>query len=401
MLPSYFVTLTYNDEHLPAEPSRKDIQTFQKRLRNALFCIKKRFSFYNHFRSFTDADIRKLKFFYVCERGKIGNRLHFHIIVFGLPILSSVNTQHNFYLTNKILQYAWRDAERLPNGRFRDFKDYLHSFPKAFKQPFGYDFLSKGFVNVGVVSGSSAVSYALKYSFKYYDYVFEKNEKVKDSSNSKCCFVGSSINLGFEFVKSRLDLVDGKFVYTSFFDHLIKECNLSSYYLRKLFPSESKLIPCELRRSYAAMVYFSDMLFNSAAPHSYKKNAVRMREMINIKFPFLNFHYVVAPRLKEHCRLSFDYRTSVLEDGLEFFLPNSRYEFEPYQTPEFAFVYDSFEKACAYLLEHELDYDYIEEQLRKRNLFFSKFKKRTFSEIALQGLKFRKQRKEMQSKEIL
>lgn len=61
-----FLTLTYNDEHLPVDHSvsRREIQLFMKRLRKALFP-------------------RKVRFFACGEYGKKLHRPHYHLIIFG------------------------------------------------------------------------------------------------------------------------------------------------------------------------------------------------------------------------------------------------------------------------------------------------------------------------------
>lgn len=64
-----FVTLTYDNEHLPVDGSLKveDLQKFFKRLRKALAMEK-----------------RNLKYFACGEYGEIGNRCHYHFIGFGI-----------------------------------------------------------------------------------------------------------------------------------------------------------------------------------------------------------------------------------------------------------------------------------------------------------------------------
>lgn len=61
---SAFVTLTYNDEHLPSGASlvKADAQNFFKRLRK----------------------FRKVRFFLAGEYGEVGRRPHYHAIIFGV-----------------------------------------------------------------------------------------------------------------------------------------------------------------------------------------------------------------------------------------------------------------------------------------------------------------------------
>ena len=62
---AYFVTLTYNDEHLPEFVNKRDIQLFFKRLRKAC-------------RS------GGLKYFITSEYGETNNRPHYHAIIFNV-----------------------------------------------------------------------------------------------------------------------------------------------------------------------------------------------------------------------------------------------------------------------------------------------------------------------------
>lgn len=68
---SYFVTLTYDDAHLPSDKNlcRSHFQSFMKRLR-----------YY-----FSDV---KIKVFYCGEYGEKRHRPHYHAIIFGLPLKS-------------------------------------------------------------------------------------------------------------------------------------------------------------------------------------------------------------------------------------------------------------------------------------------------------------------------
>lgn len=76
-----FVTLSYDDEHLPEggnlEP--RDLQLFMKRLRK-------------------EWEPRKIRFYGSGEYGEKGNRPHYHVILFGLPTCDRGRTdaRHNF-----------------------------------------------------------------------------------------------------------------------------------------------------------------------------------------------------------------------------------------------------------------------------------------------------------------
>lgn len=105
---SYFVTLTYNDEHLPlnqfididsgechniASLQKRDFQLFMKRLR-------KNYKFNN-----------KLRFFAAGEYGDKSLRPHYHAIIFGLVLddleLYSQNALGQSLYTSKFMESVW------------------------------------------------------------------------------------------------------------------------------------------------------------------------------------------------------------------------------------------------------------------------------------------------------
>lgn len=84
---SVFLTLTYNDEHLPNDYSLKkdDLVRFIKRLRKRL-----------------ENENRKIKYFACGEYGDKTYRPHYHIIVFGLGL-----TQHD----KDIVKSCWKNCD--------------------------------------------------------------------------------------------------------------------------------------------------------------------------------------------------------------------------------------------------------------------------------------------------
>lgn len=94
-----FITLTYNDEHLPVDSKlgkptlfKKDLQNFMKRLRKALRPLK-------------------VRYFACGEYGSKGSRPHYHLILFGykpsdLVFLKTTAKGEAIY-TSKIIQKAW------------------------------------------------------------------------------------------------------------------------------------------------------------------------------------------------------------------------------------------------------------------------------------------------------
>ncbi len=110
---SYFITLTYDDEHLPFGQPVKDVQgnvlspalptlskdefrAFNKRLRRY---------FEYHF------NIHNIRFYVGAEYGDKSARPHYHVIYFNLPIPDLVKYKNNFngdvLYTSKILEGIW------------------------------------------------------------------------------------------------------------------------------------------------------------------------------------------------------------------------------------------------------------------------------------------------------
>lgn len=88
---NYFVTLTYDDMHLPSssEMVKRDFQKFMKRLRKLY------------------PDVR---YFACCERGETTHRLHIHCILFNLPLtdLKFVGKRSVGYCwKSKVLEDTW------------------------------------------------------------------------------------------------------------------------------------------------------------------------------------------------------------------------------------------------------------------------------------------------------
>ena len=83
----YFVTLTYNDEHLPEFVNKRDIQLFFKRLRKACSSVG-------------------LKYFITSEYGETNNRPHYHAIVFNV-----FPKNIKYYLRmNDLFEKVWKNG---------------------------------------------------------------------------------------------------------------------------------------------------------------------------------------------------------------------------------------------------------------------------------------------------
>lgn len=151
---NYFLTLTYDKEHLPPGRllRRLDVQLFLKRLRSHLSRIDKKY---------------KIKVFYCGEYGERRRRPHYHMIVFGLPL--------------KELNYVLFPTYQSKRGHVQ------YCNPKI------DELWQNGFVTISDFTPATA-SYVAQYTFK------------KQKSNSLCekivkPFIGMSLRtpIGFDF----------------------------------------------------------------------------------------------------------------------------------------------------------------------------------------------------------
>lgn len=101
---SCFVTLTYDDDHLPVDNSLhyRDFQLFMKRLRR----------FYS--------ERQRLRFFMCGEYGELRARPHFHACIFGCRfddrvLFKRMSSGSNLY-TSDILTRLWSDSNGIPIG---------------------------------------------------------------------------------------------------------------------------------------------------------------------------------------------------------------------------------------------------------------------------------------------
>lgn len=102
---SCFLTLTYDDAHLPKDGglSKEDLQLFFKRLRRHLD--------YKYGRSF------KIKYFACGEYGPKGHRPHYHAIIFGLGYNNPEHCKIIMSCWDKCSPWMWRP--RWQKGRLR------------------------------------------------------------------------------------------------------------------------------------------------------------------------------------------------------------------------------------------------------------------------------------------
>lgn len=370
-LPGYYVTLTYNDGHLPLTGlNKRDLQLWKKRVRKTVETLY--------------GSSVELKFFSVGEYGHDSDRPHFHNLCFGMPVFFS-QPEKQRYIVNKIFQYCWRDNvyvnrvvesssphylfDYRVNGslsvpkslsllkldkhsRYQSFEDYCSQFPKAFKQPAGYDPFSYGFVNCVDMYSDGVASYVTKYCLKYSTEDFKEDfEKIK----SRHPFYSlpfspiSSHHLGVNFVNSLIKKDSVKpFQFSTIYTGKYKEVNLCRYYLDKVFPSWCSLIPVEVRRAYFDGLYTAYYLMN----YNY-----RIRKVVNRDLLFF------VDRMNSHLPFM-----DLLDCSFDSNFLSTFVDYRDYKS----LLSDFLECYCK-VMEFEFDVAEFERQMIQRDKYFSRF----------------------------
>lgn len=357
--PCFFVTLTYSprwNKVIDKGVNIRHIQLFKKRFKRNLDLLGK--------------DSSSVKFLVTSEYGKLG-RPHYHMLVFGCPYLDDNHLKHD-YLFRQLINFCWRVPERSSDGKFRSFSSYLSKFPKLWKRADDYDKLSYGYSQVSEIrgDGSSCASYACKYAFK------DAGSTVPKGKNK--LFRSVSKNLGFDFVLSRKDNIlsdkESKFYYCDQRSNKLVSTFLSSYYVNKLFPSRSKLVPVELRKLLHSTYLEIGMILGASkyvSPHVLGVT-LRDKRCLEAYFPWFKFSMP-----------SHDYSSLDVLKRLDISL---------------SVIRSNFKKLIDYV---HLDYDDVCRRSFERDVFLSKFKERSLSSVMVSSRQWRRKNSDLRAKAIL
>lgn len=164
-----FLTLTYDDDHVPDICSKKDFQLFIKRLRN-------------HFND------RNIRFFGCCERGSGTNRPHMHIIIFNAKFndLKQLKRSGDHWLyTSSTLEKLW---------------------------PYGFSTIGDADYN--------SINYTARYVLK----------KVNCNKSDEFLLMSRRPGIGYDYLMKNIDKIkDNELIYFPFNDTK-KQTHLSRYY---------------------------------------------------------------------------------------------------------------------------------------------------------------------------
>lgn len=168
-----FLTLTYNDENLPLNCSKKDFQLFIKRLRN----------------HFSDREIR---FFGCGERGSLSGRPHYHIIIF--------------------------------NAKFNDLKYLKHSGENnLYTSPTLEKLWPYGFSTIGEADYNS-INYTARYVMK----------KIKGKQSDEFLLMSRRPGIGAEYLKKNIDKIKAQDLIYFPFSESKKQASLSRYFKNQI-----------------------------------------------------------------------------------------------------------------------------------------------------------------------
>lgn len=219
----YHLTLTFNNENLPFEISKRELQLFLKRLRSEL-----------SYNGYTE----KIKYAACGEYGAQKSRPHYHLILWNLPHLKSY--------------------------------ELLHIFEKCW---------NKGFCYL-VLCDAQRIQYVMKYI-----------NKKDNAPEGKCppFFIASrKTAIGYEYLINNmqhfLQNPSLSFEVCDPFSGKIQRYGLPQYFIRKIYPTISTLIPKDIRDKYTIMATIHNSLIHTNNDFYYPHPAVLQ---VLDKFSFL------------------------------------------------------------------------------------------------------------------
>lgn len=226
-----FVTLTYRDEYLPLDGVNKDdVQKFLKRLRN----------YFPH---------NNIRYFVASEYGAKRGRPHYHLIIYGLPVSLSSN---EFTSIQNAICKAW-----VKPSYYRKSIDCIRhgSAVTLYNNQLGQ-------VDVRVMKDRRMFAYVAKY--------LVKPQRVPKPYVNKT-FSLRSLGLGRDVLSKFNLLADFRrcpcspLQYRSTLYGDLVDFKPSSYFLKKLCPTFTQIIPSDMRNIFDAF----NSIFRDLASHGY------------------------------------------------------------------------------------------------------------------------------------
>lgn len=317
-----FVTLTYASENLPADGvDKREVQLFLKRLR------------YHLSEEFGDINLR----YFACgEYGSKFGRPHYHLILWNFPEVHMVRIRY-------FIEYAWQN---------------------------------RGFITVYPVK-KGGINYVMKY--------MKKDCPNKLNYKNEPFYLSSRGNggLGIEYCREITDWCRKNpdvttLTVTDPFTNVTMTLGIPRYFKDKIFPTESKLVPKEIRDAYSNCNYFYARL-KSECPgvenlldsDYYKEFKVTMED-----FATLRSKYCFLPTIERR-----EYLDLSVPDEFKYITDRARYLLSRMQASmsviisydcETQFILqllDNLEKrrnAFSLLPQQLYNVEYIEERLKRK-----------------------------------
>lgn len=228
-----FVTLTYKNMPLCKCVCSRHIQLFVKRVRSFVM------------RLVGKEDAQRMKVLYSSEYGSRNTkRPHYHVIFLHFPLYKMGFSPQAL----KLFEYCWSfcpNYQAEDAVRWKDYRitNYCKLVPKAQRH---FNKWSRGMVVIRRVMDGNIGKYVAKYV-----------AKGSDGDGRAKTFFRKSKNLGMSFFNKHVkqQLLNNKknsFMYTNL-NGKTEESHVCSYFLSKLYPTLSRVIPLIVRQCYRSM----------------------------------------------------------------------------------------------------------------------------------------------------
>lgn len=291
----FFVTLTYSDENLPGDVSqpyfkgelvKKHVQDYIKRIRS--YICKRYGKEYS----------KRMKVMYSGEYGSnFTCRPHYHVVFFHFPYYL-MTKEYPPYKILRLFEYFWskphyNNEEDVVTFDDYNINQYCHYDDKSLAYKKRY---VNGIVDVCKLKNGNIAKYIGKYIAK----------GCKTEAGRAKSFFNKSINFGMRFFTEHVvsQLRDNKkntFVYKNLSSKIKEDAHCCSYYLSKLFPPISRIIPAEVRRSY---IFIRDTLHQMKATRLFHRNKWLL-EHVEKYCPDINLKYYHFEQPLNECIFSF------------------------------------------------------------------------------------------------
>lgn len=337
----WWITLTYNDFNLPdCGINKPDLQKFLKRLRERL-C-----------RQLCD-DI-KIRFVAVGEYGGNTGRAHYHLQLFGLPSLTPKEVL-------SVIESSW--SKRVSYKRFYELvsklgdkaKDYTIVRNDVNNKPMYYERI--GFAYVKPAHDNTPL-YLAKYMFK-------PEINTPNGKNPNFCLSSRRNGIGYQYIveyaeyhRSNPEITKIEFCNK----HTSKVCSfgIPQYFKDYWFPTPSKIIPDDVRKSYDKVVSLYGRIL-SIKRELLSNHVDDVNDDIDIFIDKLNEKYFFYRPICRHYENIDDIRCA---NDI-----NSLYEWHEILTEEYIHTYKEITVEYDFMMLLEFDYDEMVKCLSLRDRY--------------------------------